>query len=123
MTTPADLNALSILALVASDAAYQPKTQLDTERAALGAVFLHSFPDSIKTQDEQGIPLTLIANLPNGAQDLTAYELGSTNGSRGGGLAQTITFGNWTLIKKFQRVKMGSESFLISEMRLAADQS
>jgi Ca2+-binding RTX toxin-like protein len=101
MATPASLNELSILDLVASDAAYKSLTDYQLERQQLGIVYLKSLPDST-AGSEEGVPPNLVTGLPNGASDCTAYELASGNGARGGGIAQTVTFSNWVLIKKFQ---------------------
>jgi len=103
MTTPAEVNGLSILDLVASDAAYKTLSVYMAERAANGGrILLQSLPDSSTAIEEQGVPQSLLTSLPNGAEDLTAWQLAFRDGSRSGSRAQVVVFDNWELIKKFQ---------------------
>jgi len=105
MATPSELNDLSILGLVASDAAYKSLAQYSEDRGAGKPVYLQSVPDSTK-DNEADFPSVLAATLPN--EGLTArLPLGTSSGSRDGGPAQTITFTNWLLIKKFQHSGTG----------------
>src|ERR1700757_2623554 len=101
-------NELSVLDLVASDAAYRTLEQYTADRPAVSSrILLQSSPDSSTPTDEQGVPTSLFVALPNNPDSLTARQLAVLNGSRGGGPAQTVTFTNWELIKKFQNNQDG----------------
>lgn len=102
MATPFELRHLSVLALVASDAAYKSKPEYDIDRLTDGLVYLESLPDSSSSANEEGVPASLLNGLPSDVTDLTAYRVGNRGGVRGGGAAETVTFFNWSMIKKFQ---------------------
>ncbi len=117
MATPSQMKDLSVVALIASDAAYTPKELFDQERTTSGFALLHSFPDSSNPADEQGVPTDLFKGLPNSTQDLTHHELIFRTGSRGGGIAQTVTFDNWVLIRKFENASDGFGAAVFARRR------
>ncbi len=100
MADPRSMNALSILDLVASDAAYKTLQQYEQDRAANATLYLQSWPDS-SAGNEASFPASLLNGLAN--EGLTAHDpMRDMNGSHGGGDAAVISFTNWKLIKKFQ---------------------
>src|ERR1041384_1678309 len=104
MASPSENNSLSILDLVASDAAYKTLKEYTDDRVAGRSVYLQSVPDSTYG-NEANFPSVLALSLPN--EGLTAYSLDTVSGKRDGGSAQQITFTNWVLIKKFQDPNTG----------------
>ena len=64
MYTPREMAGLSVLALVASDAAYESAENYAQERLINSRVSLHSYPDSAHLEDEQGVPFSLLASVP-----------------------------------------------------------
>ncbi|MGH8611078.1 MAG: hypothetical protein ACREYF_03270, partial [Gammaproteobacteria bacterium] len=82
-----DLNALSVLTLVASDASYKPKVQFGDLEA------LRSFPDNAPS-DEHPFPSSLLANLPS--DPLYANQLGPS------ATVNVIEFPNWRYVDKIE---------------------
>jgi len=92
-----EMNAFSILSLVASDFSYKPSDAI-RELPNPNADTLKSFPDNAQA-DERSFPVDLVRGLSNSIDSLLHRNI--TQGDPTVGTFTTIEFDNWVVQKKF----------------------